>query len=115
MVSLPHGVPSHVLPVLHSLHQPQETRRPTLAADSPGDLRLLLRCCAIPRGVGVGLNGRQVRWDKERHSICPLDEYSPVTRLQKFLHDVLSWYETHLSLHSLPPFSWLRRAGEGGR
>lgn len=52
-----------------------------------------------------------VKWDSERHSICPLDEYSPVTLLQKFLHNVLAIFETHTRLFFRWPFSSLRRAG----
>ena len=111
MVSLSHGVSPNVLSLLHSFHESQEAQRSSSRADPQGDLRLFLRYCAVTRASDACLKGLQVKWDKERHSICPLDEYSPVTRLQKFLHDVLSWYETHLSLHSLPPFSWLRRSG----
>jgi len=53
----------------------------------------------------------QVAWDANRHTCCPLDDYSPVTLFQKAAHNVLAFYESYLCLWKLPPFSWLRKAG----
>jgi hypothetical protein len=52
-----------------------------------------------------------IRWDRERHSICPLDNYSPVTVFQKCAHNMLAVFETYTRLFSMWPFSLLRRAG----
>jgi hypothetical protein len=50
-----------------------------------------------------------IKWDAERHSICPLDEYSPVTMLQKFLHNVLAIFETYTRVVFAWPLSSLRQ------
>ena len=39
---------------------------------------------------------KEIKWDSHRHSICPLDEYSPVTNLQVcglklLVHEALSY------------------------
>lgn len=46
----------------------------------------------------------KVDWDGERHSVSPLDEYDPVTRLMKVLQNILAHYERR-------PFMWLRNKG----
>mmetsp|Transcript_2478 Transcript_2478/g.5975 ORF Transcript_2478/g.5975 Transcript_2478/m.5975 type:complete len:892 (-) Transcript_2478:224-2899(-) len=50
-------------------------------------------------------------WDNYRHTVCPLDDYSPVTYFQMTIHNVLAFYETYLSLWKLPPFSYARSWG----
>jgi hypothetical protein len=42
-------------------------------------------CAATQDSSTPGLPAPQVDWDGERHSVSPLDEYDPVTKLMEFL------------------------------
>ena len=34
-----------------------------------------------------------IHWDAHRHSVAPIDDYSPITLLMRCAHNVLAWYE----------------------
>ncbi|CAM9575647.1 unnamed protein product [Chrysoparadoxa australica] len=60
------------------------------------------------RGEIFTCSYEQVKWDKERHTCCPLDNYSGIHWFMTALHNILAWYEAYFCWGIM---RWIRDRG----
>jgi hypothetical protein len=46
-------------------------------------------------------NYLKIQWDKHRHDVADIDNYSPITWYMRFAHNILSFYESFGGIHRL--------------